>query len=399
MQGSRLDELQAAVCNLAQRSLELSDELISINLATGRILSQPLIADRDSPASDISAMDGYAFNLTDLRAIDGNTCKMQVCGVACAGEPRIALEPFKAVRIFTGACVPVGANCIVPREETGESEDQVELRIPLDSLRPGQHIRRRGENSAAGAILLPAGTEITTATIGTLASFGKPTVPVRRNLRVAILNSGNELIPPGEAVEDWQIRDSNGPTLRSWINNLRWVTLVYQARIKDDLASSVRALQKALDTSDLVIISGGVSAGDTDFIPNAVVQLGGQIVFHRLPIKPGRPVMGAVLGHKLIVCLPGNPLSAAVTARVIAQPLMERLASRLPRPSLQLRLANPDTATHSLVWYRLIRLDEGIGHLVDSRGSGDFVSMARSDGFIQVPPGLSGSGPWQAWLW
>jgi molybdopterin molybdotransferase len=395
----QLDEVELAVAKLAERCNSVTDELVPIEQALGRVLSLPLTADRNSPATDVSAMDGYAVRVADLQALVSSNARIQIGGVACAGRPPLRLEAGKAVQIFTGGCIPTNADCVIRREDTLESAGEFELRIPLASLSVGQNIRRRGENTTAGQVVLAAGTEITTATIGTLASFGRPMISVRRVLRVSILTSGDELIEPGESVQEWQIRDSNGPTLRSWLSRLRWATLVHLARVKDDLASTRQALQSALDVSDVVIVTGGVSSGDTDFIPKAIVELGGEVVFHRLPIRPGKPVLGAYCQDKIIFGLPGNPVSTSVTARVIAQPVLERLVGRLTRGNLYLPLVDPDENRLSLIWYRLIRLDGDGCRLVDSRGSGDFVSMAQSDGFIKVPAGLKGSGPWPAWLW
>jgi molybdopterin molybdotransferase len=395
----QLDEIELAISKLMLECQIVAEERIPIQQAMGRVLSQNLLADRDSPATDVSAMDGYAFRLADLLALNELPSKLPVCGVACAGKPTIELKDAMAVQIFTGACVPAGADCVVPRENTLETPGWCELRAPISTLRVGMNIRRRGENTTAGQIVLPAGTEINTATIGTLASFGAPTVSVRRALRVTILNSGDELIEPGGDVADWQIRDSNGPTLRSWLGNLRWTSLVHQARIRDDLEGTKQAIQNAMRLSDAVIVTGGVSAGDTDYIPKAIEQLGGKVVFHRLPIRPGRPVLGAYLENKPILGLPGNPISTAVTARVIAQPVLEYLVGLQPQLTMQLPLANPDESTLSLVWYRLIRIDGGACRLVESLGSGDFVAMGNSHGFARIPPGQKGRGPWKVWLW
>jgi molybdopterin molybdotransferase len=149
----------------------------------------------------------------------------------------------------------------------------------------------------------------------------------------------------------------------------------------------------------VIILTGGVSAGDTDFIPKALTELGGEILFHRLPIRPGKPVLVGLWEGKLVVGLPGNPVSAAVVSRVIAQPLLQRLGGVLPPPMTQLSLAESDDKRLNLVWYRLVELDGGHGRLVDSRGSGDLVSLSRSHGFIEQPAGQSGRGPWRTWLW
>lgn len=161
-----------------------------------------------------------------------------------------------------------------------------------------------------------------------------------------------------------------------------------------------QSLLTAAQDSHVILLTGGVSAGDTDYVLPAIESLGGQVVFHRLPIRPGKPVLVAMLGKTLVVGLPGNPVSAAVTSRVIAQPLLERLAGlRLSQSYLRLELSNSDKKTLNLYWYRLIRLCNAGAELLDSQGSGDLVSLALSDGFLEVPPGCTGTGPWRTWLW
>jgi molybdopterin molybdotransferase len=175
--------------------------------------------------------------------------------------------------------------------------------------------------------------------------------------------------------------------------------LVHQSRVQDNLVETRRALSVACEQSDVVILTGGVSAGDTDFVPEAIIDLGGDIVFHRLPIRPGKPVLAGFVNETLVIGLPGNPVSTTITARVIAEPLLERLAGLSRRPDLWLTLVQSDEKTLNLIWYRLIRLQDRGASLVGSRGSGDLVSLALSNGFVEVPPGQFGSGPWRAWLW
>ncbi len=363
----QLNEVEAAILKICSVVPTVDAELIQIQQAGGRVLSEPILADRNSPAHDVSAMDGYAIDLNDLQQAtsenqehepnSGSRHSLSVDGIAYAGKPALRLVKGKAVQIFTGACVPSGANCIIRREDTDETDRHqtgfVTLRIRPQDLKLGQNIRYCGENIRQGQVVLEAGTQIGTAAMGALATFGLAQVAVRRKLRITLLASGDELQEPGQAVQPWQIRDSNGPTLRTWLSGLPWTTIVGQSRVQDDLASIKRTIQSAVDASDVVILTGGVSAGDTDFIPQAIVELGGEILFHRLPIRPGKPVLGARLGNKIVFGLPGNPVSTAVTARVIAQPVLERFVGRISPHELRLPLLNADAKTLPLNWFRL----------------------------------------------
>jgi molybdopterin molybdotransferase len=394
----QLDSVELAIESLCQSLLPIDDEQVTQHQALSRILSQPLTADRDSPPLDVSAMDGYAIRMADI-ADRASDLTLKVTGVAYAGHAPFPLQTGTCAQIFTGGCVPEGADCVICREDTTESPGYVTLNLQLKQPQAGQNIRRRGENIKRGEIVLAAGTEIDTSSIGALATFGAAELRVRRLLRVSLLTTGDELIESGGQVQPWQIRDSNGPTLRMWLEKLGWVTIVDHRRISDDRQAISAALQELLETCDVVILTGGVSAGDTDFVPGVICELGGQIAFHKLPIRPGKPVLGARCGNKVIFGLPGNPVSAAVTARVIAQTVLERMVGRRPRPNLMLSLNNPDDKKLPLIWYRLITVDGPTACLVENRGSGDLVSMSRSQGFIEQPIGAAGAGPWKAWLW
>jgi molybdopterin molybdotransferase len=386
--------VDSALSKVMDRLPLVGSEQLPVADTIGRVLSEDVLADRDSPAINVSAMDGYAVRLSDL---GGGT--LEVSSVAKAGYPLESLQPGKAVQIFTGAPVPAGADCVIRREDTRESPGQVELRVPSESIRPRQNIRYQGENATVGQRILGSGKLMTTATIGCLATFGPPTVAVRRRLSISLLASGDELVAPGGPAQPWQIRDSNGPTLRAWLAGLTWAEVVGQSRVRDSLMDTQNALAAACSKSDVVIFTGGVSAGDTDYLPQGIVDNGGEILFHRLPIRPGKPVLAGLLNGKLIIGLPGNPVSTAVTARVIAQPLLEHLVGLESRPLIYLPLNQPDDKTLNLVWYRLIQLNGDSAALVDTRGSGDLVSLARSDGFLEIPAGQSGPGPWRAWFW
>lgn len=373
-------------------------EEVALNAARGRVLAAPLRADRDSPAHDVSAVDGYAVRRGDLAR-----GMIPLAGEVPMGAAPPALPPHAALRVYTGSAVPPGADALLMREEVEEHADRIVLRDPVRRPADGENIRRRGENGRAGETVVEAGRVVNAALVAGLATFGVARVAVHRRVRIAILNTGNELLPVEQSAEPWQIRDSNGPALQALMAANDWIDVQRTQRLPDDLAAIRRALADALECCDAVLLTGGVSAGQFDFVPEAVQCLGGRRVFHRLPLRPGRPAFGAVGPRgQAILGLPGNPLSVMATSVVLALPALRKLAglscAHPPRPDV--RVANDDGKRLHLWWFRMVRLvADGVVELVPNRGSGDVVSLARSDGFIEVPPHACGAGPWPFHAW
>jgi len=221
-------------------------------------------------------------------------------------------------------------------------------------------------------------------------------------VRIAILNTGDELVDPGTVLQDWQIRDSNGPLLAAMLSGNFWAQ-ARRSRVPDDPAKIRIALSQALDESDAVILTGGVSMGDTDHVPQAVVDCGGEILFHRIAIRPGKPLLGGVGPRgQLVMGLPGNPVSVAVTFRRYALGLLQTLAGLrgTRETALSVSVDSDDSKTLPLLWFRLVKLaDQGIASILPSQGSGDLVSLAKSDGFIEVPPGAKSKGAFPFFPW
>ncbi len=391
-----VSQIDIAIARLASQLTQVGAVPVAIENACGRILAEDLLADRDSPALDVSAMDGYAVRIED---VDGEDIPLQA--TAAAGFPPLDLLPGRAIRIFTGAAVPAKADCVVRREDTTESATSVRINVPRVALHAGMCIRGRGENSCRGEKILPSGTLVNASTVVALASFGARELCVRRKVRVVILNTGDELASPGAPVEDWQIRDANGPALEAWLANLPWIEIVARRHVEDRFEAVRETLETQLSHCDAILLTGGVSMGDTDFVPGAIQELGGQIAFHRLPIRPGKPVLGASLDGKLLLGLPGNPVSVAVTSRVFGLPLLQVLGGCSPCvPQLLVALTEPDEKRLELTWYRLVMVGaDGQVRLLESRGSGDIVSLSRSHGFVEVPTGEAGAGPFRLTLW
>ncbi|MBL8869650.1 MAG: molybdopterin molybdotransferase MoeA [Planctomycetaceae bacterium] len=384
------------ICGLLPR---LSVEQVEQRDALGRVLAESIQTDRPSPPLDVSAMDGFAFRLSEL-----NSKLMFVSGTSQAGHPAPTLVPGQAVRIFTGAPVPTGADVVVKREDTDEQADRFELKVEASSLRVGQNIRRCGENAAVGSEVLAVGTEIGPAQMVAIATFASSQICVYRRARVAVINTGDELIEGGSPALPHQIRDSNGPLLESLVRKRAWLQLTSRSRVADRYEALRSHIEQLLKENDALLLTGGVSMGDTDHVPNVLRDLGAAIVFHKLPIRPGKPILGAVGPQgQAILGLPGNPVSVAATALRIAFPVLKHLSgfgSILPA-MLPAILVDPDQKSIPLHWYRPVQFcrDSTSGtlqmRLTPNLGSGDVVALSASDAFVEIPLNESThQGPW-----
>lgn len=373
----------------------------------GRVLAQAITTDRPSPPCSVSAMDGYAVRLSDI--MPGRS--LRISGEVRIGRPPPPMpsEPNASLRIVTGAPIPDSADAVIKREDVDESiPGQITLPDDCTHYTTGLAIRTRGENAAADLLIVTAGAFITPPVVGAMAGFGvaRPTVFAR--LKVAILTTGDELCSVTDTPSPWQIRDSNGPGLHALVQSGRWMTVHLSRHIPDDSEALTRSLAAAMRECDAVILTGGVSMGNYDFVPSAVIEVGGRLVFHKLPIRPGKPILAAVgPAGQPIIGLPGNPVSVLTTAVRFAVPVLARRAGAASVPSLhspgRMLLADSPLRDQrlNLWWYRPVTVESrtGTAHLTETKGSGDFGAVAATDGFIEIPPNASGPGPWPFWPW
>ena len=389
------DEALRALCARLQ---PVEVETVALEDAVGRVLAEAVVADRDSPPCDVSAMDGYALRRADL-----TRPAVPVAGEIAIGAPPLVLPPGQALRIVTGAPVPEAAELVVPREEVDEQPDRIVIHAVPEARAAGLHIRRRGENLRCGQAVVASGQIVSPAMVSALASFGVARPRVYRAVRVAIITTGNEVVALDASPAPWQIRNANGPGLAALLAGRPWLEVQSPVHVADDREALRSALVGALDTSDAVLLTGGVSAGQYDFVPEVVQSVGSEIVFHKLPVRPGRPMLGAIGPRgQVLLGLPGNPMSVLVTARRFAAVALRCRAGCAPASEQTpvVTLVDADDRTLRLWWYRPVRLIEaGRAALVPTHSSGDVVALARSDGFVEIPPQARGPGPWPYMAW
>jgi molybdopterin molybdotransferase len=386
--------------------IALSKELQPVEIESldtshsGRVLASAVIADRDSPAANVSAMDGYAIRMAQLN----DKAVLPIMGESAAGSPAPEMPSHGVLRIFTGAIVPEGFDAVVKREDTEELGSEIRLKFDSVEISKGLHIRRAGENASKGSTVLNPGIEINGAHKATMANFGCSTIDIYRPVRVTILTTGNEVGTfQKEDPMPWQLRNSNRESIATLLAAPNWISIVSVEHCIDDQKQLHDTLADRLNTSDAILMTGGVSMGDYDYVPDVIKELGGNVVFHGLPIRPGKPVLGAATDNgKLLLGLPGNPVSATIGCQRLGMPLLAYMAGKrdwLPKVPV-VRLQNSGKKSIPLNWLRLVKLvDNGVAEPVITQGSGDLVSLGNSHGFVEVPPMQNGEGPWPFFPW
>lgn len=320
-----LEEAQARLLKLA---VPLPAVDVPVEKALGLVLSSALTARHDRPPADVSAMDGWAVRFGDLPG------PLQGIGESAAGTPFDGgVGPGQAVRIFTGAHLPAGADCVAVQEEMAAEGANVRL-IGSGPDGPGANIRRRGQDLRAQAHLLAAGCRLGAAEIGLLVAGGHAAVPVRRRARVVFLATGSELVPAGRSPGIGQIPSSNGPMLAALALGAG-ADVSDHGIIADELGAVSEALAAAAADADIVVTIGGASVGDHDLVRPALHRLDALLDFWRVAIRPGKPLLAGRLGDAVVLGLPGNPVSAFVCAELFLLPLVRAMmGDPAPLPGL-----------------------------------------------------------------
>ena len=316
-----LKPLDQALSELLARAAPLpGGEAVSTFDADGRVLAQDLVSSLDVPAHDNSSMDGYAVRAADW----AEGVALRVGQRIPAGSSGHALSPASVARIFTGAPIPPGADAVVMQEDCEAVDDTVRIKA---KPQPGQWIRRRGEDVAAGAVVLRRGERLTPASLGLAASIGFDKLQVAPRVRVALFSTGDELVMPGEVapadMKPGAIYNSNRFFLRALLLRLG-CSVTDLGIVPDRLDATIAALKGASESHDLILTSGGVSVGEEDHIKPAVQALG-ELSLWQIAMKPGKPFAYGKLGGAHFIGLPGNPVSSFVTFLVLVRPFLLRL--------------------------------------------------------------------------
>jgi molybdopterin molybdotransferase len=366
----------------------LGEESVPAALAAGRVLSRQIRADLDWPPFETSAMDGYAVRLADV-PVAGVALSERPGLVAAGDSPPPALAPGEAARVMTGAPLPGNAEAVIPVEQARREDGRVRFDAAPAA---GAHLRRRGESITAGSPLLPRGRRLRGTDLALAAMAGVDPVPVFRAPRITIAVTGNELVPVSEKPAPGKLRDSNGPMLSALCRQRGW-SVPAPRRVADDPGSVERLFAGAGREEDLLITSGGVSAGDLDLLPAAAERAGFELLFHGVRLRPGKPVAFARRDRVLWLGLPGNPVSAAVCFHLFGREIAGRLEgdAQPAAPRITARLTRGVGTPGPRETYRDARWEVADGESrvepIASEGSHDIGAHARANALIRLPGG------------
>ncbi|MGO4326557.1 gephyrin-like molybdotransferase Glp [Cupriavidus sp. 2TAF22] len=377
------DKAQALFAQSVESVAEV--EMAWLSLANGRILARDMQAQCDAPPADKSAMDGYAIRHADY----GRRRPLPIQQVCYAGMVPQPLEAGHAIRLYTGSLIPAGADTVVPQEDAAPADGSVTFtRAPA----PGQHIRRQAEDVRAGQPLLSAGTLLQPGHIAALASQGVGSVPVFRLAEVAILTTGDEVAANDEPHGAHQVWDVNGPMLEALVQSIGAVVRS-RNHVPDDEAAVHEALLELAREADILLVTGGASTGAKDLVNAALVSAGGELLFQKVNMKPGKPISLGRLRGKPVVSLPGNPAAAYTTFALLVTPMLRKLQGRAelcpPVGFVHAQFAAEKTAGRD-EFLRAARVAGLCGmdraRLSEQQGAASVSALGGASGFVRVSP-------------
>jgi molybdopterin molybdotransferase len=356
---------------------------------TERVLAEAVHAERDQPPFDRVTMDGIALAYRDWSA---GRRSFRVIGTQGAGSPPLGIgEPGGCVEIMTGAMLPTCADTVIPVERLTRSGDEVTVAADA-RVAERQFVHARGSDRREGTLLLQPGMRIGAPEMAVLASAGRAAVAVAELPRVAVVSTGDELVDVDEPLAPFQIRSCNDRAVEAALVRHK-LARVTRARLPDDEDAMLAAMQRLHDAHDVLILSGGVSMGQFDFVPAVLERLGAALVFHRIEQKPGRPMwFGTTKASKAVFALPGNPVSTLVCVTRYVLPALRLSLGLVPAPPEYAVLQAPVELPPRMTLFMPVTAESSASGLLraaprPTNTSGDFISLAGTDGFVELPGG------------
>jgi len=360
-------------------------ESVAADDAVGRVLRQTVVAERDQPPFDRVMMDGIAIAHADFAS---GTRSFPIQATQAAGDERLTLESGKAIEIMTGASLPQGADCIVPVERLDVSARAVEIEAGYEAA-ARQFIHTRGSDHRLGETLLAPGRRVTPMDIAVIASAGLTEVTVSRQPVVRVISTGNELVPAGMPIAPHEVRLSNGPAVIAMLAQHGYTECVHD-HLVDEPALLTERIGAHLADADVLILSGGVSMGKADYVPDVLKALGVELIFHRISQRPGKPMwFGRGPSGQAVFALPGNPVSTLVCCRQYVIPALETASGLAARPPEFAALTATVRFEPQLTCFQPVRLLSNtaggvLAMPVHPNTSGDFATLTKTDGYVEL---------------
>jgi molybdopterin molybdotransferase len=364
-------------------------ESLPLVQCAGGVLRENIYAERDQPPFDRVAMDGIAL---DSRAVAAGYRSFRVQATQAAGDPPLTLAaPGACIEVMTGAVLPLGCDSVVPVEEISSSGGEAALAAAL-RVEPWHNVHRRGSDTRQGTLLVSTGTRLHAPEVAIAAAAGMARIRISSQPMLVVISTGNELIEPGEPVLAHQVRRSNAYAIVSALRE-HGFQRVADDHVQDDAEELRERLRFHLETHDVLVLSGGVSMGRFDLVPQVLEELGVRTVFHKVAQRPGKPLwFGMAPTGAAVFGLPGNPVSTLVClARYVLPALLASLGQSPPAPE-RLALGAPVTVNPPLTYFMPVRIEQDDwgrpwAMPAPTNGSGDFTALAGTDGFVELPPG------------
>ncbi len=362
-----------------ENSSKAEPKFLALHEAAGLVLAKDIYSTVDIPAYPQSSMDGYALSYLGWK----KGTALQLAGEIAAGSNySIPLLPNQAIRIFTGAAVPAGADTVVIQEKSKIFNG--ELIIEDENLKPGDNVRSQGSEIKKDSLALEAGTVLSPASIGFLAGMGLAELPVYPKPIISIIVTGNELQTPGQPLQYGQVYEANSFSLAAALEQFKCIQ-VLRYRCNDHLDSLSALLAEALDKTDMVLLTGGVSVGDYDFTIKAAEQCGVRTLFHKIKQKPGKPIFFGKKSNKLVFGLPGNPASVLTCFYLYVAPALEKFMNvKQVINKVTVSLGSLIRKPSGITWFLKGYYENGIVNILDAQESFRLSSFARANCLVQV---------------
>jgi len=361
-------------------------ELVTVAESVGNVLRQSVVAERDQPPFDRVMMDGIAISYAD---VESSTRDFPIQATQAAGDEQLSLEAGKAIEIMTGASLPDAADCIVPIERITISDNVATLEAGYEAKKD-QFIHPCGSDHAKGTELLSAGKRVSPMDIAIINSSGLSNVAVSKSPTIRVISTGNELVAAGEPIEPHQIRMSNGPAVIAMLKQHGYTDCAHDHLVDEPDLLRAR-IDEHLNNADVLVLSGGVSMGKADYIPQVLGELGVEVEFHKISQRPGKPMwfgMGPI--GQAVFALPGNPVSTLVCCRQYVIPALNAASGQRERPPEFASLAQAFSFKPQLTCFLPVRLISNVSGQVlampvHTNTSGDFAALTGTDGYIELP--------------